>query len=84
VIHWSVALFVGFFVGMFGVIALAFAICIEAMLAFRLVMSVTKPEQFLGSLLAAAVYGPFAYLFGYGGYHLASDVVNGFILRFLS
>ena len=38
----------------------------------------------LGSLLTAIVMGGFAYLFGYGAYHLASDIANGFILRFLS
>lgn len=82
-IPWPVALFVGTFVLIFAIPVLAFAICIEAMLVWRLVSTITHPVKFAGSVVTAAVFGPFAYLFGIGAYKLSSAVINGFISRFI-
>ncbi len=80
---WPVALFVGTFVLIFAIPVLAFAICIEVMILWRLVMTLTRPAKLAGGLFTAAILGPFAYMFGYGAYQLSSAVINGFISRFL-
>lgn len=80
---WPVAVFVGLFLLAFSISMMAFAIAIEALLICRLAMTLKHWDRFLGSVLTAAIMGPFAYMFGMGAYQLASKVIDGFIVRFL-
>ena len=78
---WPVALFVSLFLVMFSVSMLAFAIYIEVLLVVRLVASPLHPTEFIGSLLTAAVAGPFAYIVGSGALQLGAKIIDGWILR---
>ena len=78
---WPVALFMSIFLMMFAVSMLSFAIFIEGLLVARLVVTITKPKAFLGSVITAAIVGPFAYMFGSGALDLGAHIVDGWIAR---
>lgn len=82
-IHWSVALFVAFWLLLFSVTMLVFAVALEVFLVLRLLSSLNNWERFVGSVGWGLVLGPFAYLFGSGAYKLMVDVYTGFVGRFL-
>ncbi len=81
--HWSVVLFLSLFLFIFGTAILAFAISIGITLVKEFT-EIRSVMNFLSWLLATAIFGGFAFIFGRGAYLLSSDIVNGLIGRFLT
>lgn len=81
-IHGAVAVFVSVWLLLFSGIVLAAAIALEILLAVRLVASVFRPKEFLGSVITAAIMGPVFYMFGLGAWQLGGYVIGGLITRF--
>lgn len=82
-IAWPVALALGLLLTLFGVIILSFAVCIEVLLAIRLVCAIWHWKEVATTLVTVAIGGTFAYMFGRGAYLMTSEVVDGMIGRFL-
>ena len=71
------------FLFIFGTVILGFAISIGGMLVKEF-FEIRSLMNFLSWVLAAAIFGTFAFIFGRGAYLLSSDIVDGFIFRFLT
>jgi hypothetical protein len=83
---WPVALFVGFFLLVFCIPVVAFAMGTIGLLFMRLVHDIVEWRwaSLPGTIGCCAVVGMFAYLFGSGAFMLAADVIDGLIGRFVA
>lgn len=82
---WPVTVFVGAILLIFSIAMLSFAICIGALLVVRIAGDVyhLRWKSMPATAGTAALIGMFAYLFGSGAYNLASQIIDGFVARFL-
>jgi hypothetical protein len=76
-----VALGVGFFLLLFAVPALSFAVAVFAHLLYNLPASLRHWTSAVGWVLYAFVIGSLMLMVGSGAYEMGSDVINGIITR---